>query len=155
MKFNLIRIGNRDFIDLGDLNTFLYDLSLKDNKLDRSTLATIVSADNYIKSKFAEKQPRENTLYEVSIPSGIFYKELDRVHKENKKELPKKPGDPLFIIDKESYIEESRFTELQIKQIHEELKKQNLELQKVFEEAVKKIQINVTAPIKPKTKTPT
>ena len=36
----------------------------------------------------------------------------------------------------------------------EELKKQNIELQKVFEEAVKKIQINVTAPTKPKTKAP-
>ena len=154
MKFNVIRIGNRDFVDMGDLNVFLYDLSLKDKHLDKSTLATIVSADNYIKSKFAEKQPRENTLYEVSISDGIFYKELIRVLKENKKEIPKKLGDPLVIMDKEYYIEESCFTVLQIKQLQEELKKQNIELQKVFEEAVKKIQINVTAPTKPKTKAP-
>ena len=77
-----------------------------------------------------------------------------RVLKENKKEIPKKLGDPLVIMDKESYIEESCFTVLQIKQLQEELKKQNIELQKVFEEAVKKIQINVTAPTKPKTKAP-
>ena len=38
--------------------------------------------------------------------------------------------------------------------LFKELKKQNIELQKVFEEAVKKIQINVTAPTKPKTKAP-
>ncbi len=45
MKFNIIRIGNRDFVDMGDLNVFLYDLSLKDKHLDKSTLATIVSAE--------------------------------------------------------------------------------------------------------------
>ncbi len=107
-----------------------------------------------LQSKFAEKQPRENTLYEVSISDGIFYKELIRVLKENKKEISKKLGDPLVIMDKESYFEKACFTELQIKQLQEELIKQNTELQKVFEEAVKKIQINVTAPSKPKTKAP-
>lgn len=155
MKFNLIRIGNRDFVDLGDMNSFLYNLSLRNEELDKKTLATLISADNYIGTKFAEKQPKEHALYEVSVPNGIFDKEIKRVLKENKKNLPKKSGESVLVIDQETYEDEAQFTETQINQLHGQLKQQNIELLKIFEEAVKKIQIYITAPQATTTKTKT
>lgn len=145
MKFNIIRIGNRNYVDIGDIATCLYDLSLKKNDLDNSTLATVISACSYIASKFAEKQPKENTIYEVAVADGIFHEEVKRVFKENKKSLPK-GNEPFIVIDEETYTYEKFFTEAQIAQFKDLLISQNSELKKVFEEAVKGIKINVTPP---------
>ena len=90
MKFNVIRISSRDYVDLQDLNASYYNMTLKNADLNRETLATVVSGNNYIASKFAEQQPKEHVVYEVNVPDGIFYKEIKRVLKENKKFLSKK-----------------------------------------------------------------
>lgn len=148
MKFNVVRIGNRDFADLGDLNACLFNLSMTKNKLDRSTLATVISANNYITSRFAEKQPQERTLYEVSVVDGRFYKEIKRVLKENKKSL-KKSDEELITLDTETYLTEQGFTETQINQVKKLLEEQNQTLQKLFLEAVSKVKINVTPPLAP------
>lgn len=154
MRFNVIRIGNRDFVDLRDLNASYYNMALKNNELNKETLATIVSGNNYIASKFAENQPREHTIYEVNVPDGLFYKEILRVLKENKKQLPKKSSNEAYIMDQETYDIEKTFTDTQIDQIKELLTEQNIDLKKVFEEAVKGIKINITPPPETKKKTP-
>ena len=150
MKFNVLRMGNREFVDIGDLTTCLYNLSLTKNKMDKITLATVISAHAYIASKFAEKQPSEKIVYEISVTDGIFFKEMKRVFKENKKRLPKDQEYGFFTVDQETYAQknllEKVFTDEQIEQIKELLNSQTGELQKVFEEAVKGIKINVTPP---------
>ncbi len=151
MKFNVLRMGNREFVDIGDLTTCLYNLSLSKNSMDKITLATVISAHAYIASKFAEKQPSEKLVYEISITDGIFFKEIGRVYKENKKRLPKNQEYGFFTVDQETYnkenVLEKIFTEEQIEQLKALLNSQTGELQKVFEEAVKGIQINVTPPV--------
>lgn len=149
MKFNLMKIGNRDYVDMGDLTTCLYNLSLTKNKMDRSTLATVISAVAYIASKFAEKQPKEQSVYIVNITDGIFNKEIKRVLKENKKRLAKHENIDYVVVDEETYQEEKMFTNQQLDQLQKMLASQNIELQKLFETAVSKIKINVTAPEAP------
>lgn len=146
MKFNVIRIGNRDFIDLGDSKSFYLDLSMSNKKSDKPTLATVISANNFIQAKFSELQPQERTIYEVSIPDGLFYKEIKRISKLNKKRLKKASEDELTTIDTESYLTEQQFSETQLNQLQELLKVQN----KDFVEAVKNnIKINITPPPAP------
>ncbi len=150
MKFNVLRMGNREFVDIGDLTTCLYNLAITKNKMDKITLATVISAHAYITSKFAEKQPSEKIVYEISVTDSIFFKEMKRVVKENKKRLPKDEEYGFITVDQETYNLENAlekvFTEEQIKQIKELLNSQTGDIQKVFEEAVKGIKINVTPP---------
>ncbi len=153
MKFNVIRISSRDYVDLQDLNASYYNMTLKNADLNRETLATVVSGNNYIASKFAEQQPKEHVVYEVNVPDGIFYKEIKRVLKENKKFLSKKTGEEIYIVDQETYTQDKLFTAEQVEQLMEIVASQNTELKKIFEDAMKNISITVeeaTKPAKPK-----
>lgn len=146
MKFNVIRLGSRDYVDLQDLNASYYNMTIKNADLNRETLATVVSGNNYIASKFAEKQPKEHVVYEVNVPDGIFYKEIKRVLKENKKLLPKKPEEEIYVVDQETYTQDKLFTTQQLEQLKLIVDTQNNELQKIFEEAMKNISITVEQP---------
>ena len=158
MRFNVIRIGNRDYVDIGDIATCFYNLSLTKINLHNPTIATVISVYAYISSKFAQQQPKEHTIYQVSITDGIFHKEVKRVLKENNRNLPKTRESEAFITDQDIYTLEQFFTDQQIEQIKDLLNLQNKEIQKAFEEAVKGIKINVTpppqVPSEPKKKTP-
>lgn len=154
MKFNVIRISSRDYVDLQDLNASYYNMTLKNADLNRETLATVVSGNNYIASKFAEQQPKEHVVYEVNVPDGIFYKEIKRVLKENKKFLSKKTGEEIYIVDQETYTQDKLFTAEQVEQLMAIVAEQNQELKKIFEDAMKNISITVeeaAKPAKPKT----
>lgn len=153
MKFNVIRIGSRDFVDLQDLNASYYNMALTNNGPNRETLATVVSGNNFIASKFAEQQPKEHAVYEVNVADAIFYKEILRVFKENKKRLPKKPGEEVYIVDPETYTVDKNFTEQQLKQLEELLASQSEEIKKIFGDAVAKIKITVPTPPSPSKKT--
>ncbi len=144
MKFNVVKIGNRDYVDIGDLTTCLYNLSLTKNDMDRGTLATVISAQAFIASKFAEKRPKEQSVYVIGIADGIFFKEIARVFKENKKRLPKKQDEAFLTVDEETYSEVNQFNALQLSQFTQLLDLQTDDLKKVFEEAVSKIKINIT-----------
>ncbi len=145
MKFNVLRMGNREFVDIGDLTTCLYNLSLTKNKMDKVTLATVISAHAYIASKFAEKQPSEKMVCEISVTDGIFFDEIDRVFKENKKRLPKNQEYGFFTVDEETYTAEKFFTEQQIDQFKTLLDTQCEEIKKIFGDAVTKIKITPAA----------
>ncbi len=149
MKFNVIRISSRDYVDLQDLNASYYNMTLKNADLNRETLATVVSGNNYIASKFAEQQPKEHVVYEVNVPDGIFYKEIKRVLKENKKFLSKKTGEEIYIVDQETYTHDKLFTAEQVEQLMEIVASQNTELKKIFEDAMKNISITVEEAAKP------
>lgn len=149
MKFNVIRISSRDYVDLQDLNASYYNMTLKNADLNRETLATVVSGNNYIASKFAEQQPKEHVVYEVNVPDGIFYKEIKRVLKENKKFLSKKTGEEIYIVDQETYTQDKLFTAGQVEQLMEIVASQNTELKKIFEDAMKNISITVEEAAKP------
>lgn len=149
MKFNVIRISSRDYVDLQDLNASYYNMTLKNADLNRETLATVVSGNNYIASKFAEQQPKEHVVYEVNVPDGIFYKEIKRVLKENKKFLSKKTGEEIYIVDQETYTQDKLFTAEQVEQLMEIVASQNTELKKIFEDAMKNISITVEEAAKP------
>ncbi|MDE7264512.1 MAG: hypothetical protein K2N64_07610 [Anaeroplasmataceae bacterium] len=147
MKFNVIRIGSRDFVDIQDLNASYYNMTLKNSDLNRETLATVISGNNFITSKFAEQQPKEHVIYEVSVPDAIFAKEISRVFKANKKLLPKKPGEEIYVMDQETYTDEKYFTAQQIEQLQRLVDTQNGYLKKIFEEAIKNISITVEQPL--------
>ena len=144
MKFNTLKISNRDYADIGDLKTCLYNLSLTNKNVDRSTLATVISVIDFIASKFSEKQPKEQLVYVVQISDGIFNKEVNRVLKENKKTVSKKDDSNFVVVDQEAYDDEQIFSMRQIDQLKEIQRIQNTELKKIFEEAVSKIKINGT-----------
>ena len=152
MKVNAVIHGNRTFIDAGDLNASLFNYSMSYSEPDKPTLATVVSGNNYIASKLAEKQPKEGVLYVISVPDKIYFEELKRVLKENVKRLPKKKGEEIVVaIDQETYTEEKKFTDQQIEQftamLTTMLTSQSEELKKIFADAVSKIKI--TAPATP------
>lgn len=149
MKFNVIRIGNRDYVDLRDLNASYYNMALTNNGPNRETLATVVSGNNFIAYKFAEQQPKEHTVYEVNVSDAIFYKEVLRVFKENKKRLPKKPEEEVYIVDQETYTQDKLFTVQQVEQLMAIVAEQNAELKKIFEAAMKNISITVEEAAKP------
>lgn len=143
MKFNTLKISNRDYADIGDLKTCLYNLSLTNKNVDRSTLATVISVIDFIASKFSEKQPKEQLVYVVQISDGIFNKEVNRVLKEIKNSIEKDDSN-FVVVDQEAYDDEQIFSMRQIDQLKEIQRIQNTELKKIFEEAVSKIKINVT-----------
>lgn len=154
MIFNLEKNNNRTFGDWGDLEASLLKVSLTNKELDRKTVASVIGLLNYITKVFNEKQPKNNTVYPITIQDAFLNKEINRVLKKNAK-LDKKKENSLLGLDDESEVLLPVFTTEQVAQLQELINVQNEALKKIYAEAVKNITINVEAPQQPPKKTTT
>ncbi len=144
MIFNLEKNNNRNLLDSGDIESFLMKLTIINRKIDKPTLTAIVALLNYIVRVFNEKQPKEKIVYPLAIPDGFLNKEVKRILKKNKK--LSKNNIAIEGLDTEDDILLPCFTADQLEQLNQIMEAQNEALKKIYEESLKNIKINVTAP---------
>lgn len=144
MIFNLEKNNNRNLVDVGDLKSYFLKSMITCSNLDRKTVASVVAVFDYLEKVFTEKQPKSGTVYPISILDAFLNKEMKRVLKKNQS-LDKKKKEAVLGLDDEAEILLPHFTSEQIVQLQELIQTQNETIKKAFEEAVKKISINVVA----------
>lgn len=142
MIFNLEKQNNRNLVDIGDLKSYFLKAMITCNALDRKTVASVVAVFDYLEKIFTEKQPKTGTVYPIGIQDAFLIKEMNRILKKNAV-LDKKKKDSVLGLDDETEIQLPHFTEEQMNQLNELFISQNEAIKKAFEEAVKKISINV------------
>ncbi len=143
MIFNLEKNNNRNLADIGDLKAYFLKSMLTCKGLSKKTIAAVIAVLDYLETVFGAKQPKSGTVYPLIIQDVFINKEIKRILKKNAK-LDKKKSDQVDL-DEDANTLYPQFTEDQLNQLQELISSQNEALKMTFEEAVKKISINVVA----------
>lgn len=141
MIFNLEKNNNRNLADIGDLKAYFLKSMITCKGLNKKTIAAVIAVLDYLENVFGSRQPKSGTVYPIAIQDVFLNKEIKRILKKNSK-LDKKKSDQVDL-DEDASIQYPHFTDEQIQQLQELITNQNNDLKITFEEAVKKISINV------------
>lgn len=140
MIFDLERKNNRNMLDIGDIVSYLQDLIITNNKLDKVTIIAVIESLKFVDAEFNRSNPKENILECINIPKGFLIKEVAKVYNNNLKLVKTKKGEePQAIILEEPSIDDIEFNDKQLEQLDGLLTLQNQNIQQIVIQVVQQL----------------
>lgn len=151
MILNVLKINNRDFIDVRDLKAALLIMS-SSTKADTPTMAVVVKFIDHINEVFNTNQPRSDIVTPTNVIEYNLFDKLNEVYHQNvKKEKKKKKGkndneelQGLVSLEPPMPVDDG-FTDKQLTQIKKLVQEQNELIQKLLLELAKSVKSPVAA----------